>query len=97
MSIVEVADALRTMEDLDKQHHNSTDSSDDSTEDNDDKGDDSADEVAGTDDDSASIGGSSDDLGGDGASRARSPEEEHIRAVARTLWKRQVGVLIRLA
>jgi hypothetical protein len=98
VSIVEVADALRSMEDRDKHHHNNDDNNDNE---------DSRDKVIGDKvvNDSNDIGGDGDNSSVDvdvvvdvnGASKARSPEEEHIRAVARTLWRRRVGVLIRTA
>lgn len=92
VSIVEVADALRSMEDLDKDNDNSNDDDKSSG-----KGDCRHDKVnerdvkVDADDDAGSS------VDGIGVSRARGPEEEHIRAVARTLWRRRVGVLIRTA
>ena len=71
----------------DHHHHNDDDSIEDYDDENDDIGD-KVNDVLDTNDDS---------VGADGAGRTRSPEEEHIRAVARTLWRRRVGVLIRTA
>ena len=91
VSIVDVADALRSMEDLDRLNNERTDEGDSRHVDNDERGE----KVDATDDAGANVGVSS---GADGVgSRARGPEEEHIRAVARTLWRRRVGVLIRTA
>ena len=94
VSIVEVADALRSMEDHDKHHnnhHNITEECDDDEEDNE-IGDKANDVIDTNDDDSIGV-----DVVVGGARKTRSPEEEHIRAVARTLWRRRVGVLIRTA
>ena len=90
VSIVDVADALRSMEDLDRLNNERTDEGDSRHVDNDERGE----KVDATDDAGANVGVSS---GADGVGRARGPEEEHIRAVARTLWRRRVGVLIRTA
>ena len=92
VSIVEVADALRSMEDHDKHHNNRNIFTDECDDDEDNEIGDKANDVVVTNDDSIGV-----DVVVDGVTKSRSPEEEHIRAVARTLWRRRVGVLIRTA